>query len=62
MWSAWNVGSQADAQQPDLINHSGLVYGIGASGKLTTLYPGNFTPGQIVHDIPGSARELTAVA
>lgn len=53
VWSAWNVGSQADAQQPDLINHSGLVYGIAASGKLTTLYPGNFAPAQIVHDIPG---------
>ncbi len=53
VWSAWNVGSSRDAQQPDLINHSGLVYGIGASGKLTTLYPGNFAPSQIVHDIPG---------
>jgi protein SCO1/2 len=53
VWSAWNVGSEADAQQPDLINHSGLVYGIGASGKLITLYPGNFAPSQIVHDVPG---------
>ena len=53
VWAAWNVGSQRDAQQPDLINHSGLVYGIAASGKLTTLYPGNFTPSMIVHDIPG---------
>jgi cytochrome oxidase Cu insertion factor (SCO1/SenC/PrrC family) len=53
VWSAWNVGSQRDAQQPDLINHSGLVYGIGASGDLKTLYPGNFAPSQIVHDIPG---------
>jgi len=53
VWAHWNVGSARDAQQPDLINHSGLVYGIAASGKLTTLYPGNFTPPQIVHDIPG---------
>jgi len=53
VWSAWNVGSQRDAQQPDLINHSGLVYGVAASGKLTTLYPGNFSPSTIVHDIPG---------
>ncbi len=53
VWSAWNVGSQRDAQQPDLINHSGLVYGVAASGKLTTLYPGNFAPSDIVHDIPG---------
>jgi protein SCO1/2 len=53
VWTAWNVGSQRDAQQPDLINHSGLVFGIGASGKLTTLYPGNFKPSDIAHDIPG---------
>ncbi len=53
VWAAWSVGSERDAQQPDLINHSGLVYGISASGKLTTLYPGNFTPSMIVHDIPG---------
>ena len=53
VWAAWNVGSERDAQEPDLINHSGLVYGIAASGKLTTLYPGNFTPSMIVHDIPG---------
>jgi protein SCO1/2 len=53
VWTDWNVGSEADASQPDLINHSGLVYGVAASGKLITLYPGNFTPAQIVHDIPG---------
>jgi protein SCO1/2 len=53
VWTDWNVGSQADASQPDLINHSGLVYGIAASGKLKTLYPGNFKPSDIVHDIPG---------
>lgn len=53
VWKAWNVGSERDAQHPDEVNHSGLVYGISASGKLTTLYPGNFTPAMIVHDVPG---------
>jgi protein SCO1 len=53
VWAAWNVGSQRDAQNPDVINHSGLVFGIGASGKLVTVYPGNFSPPMIVHDIPG---------
>jgi len=52
VWAAWNVGSTRDTQQPDLVNHSGLVYGISASGKLTTLYPANFTPSEIVHDVP----------
>lgn len=50
VWSEWNVGSERDAQQPQLVNHSGLVYGISASGKLTTLYAANFKPSDIAHD------------
>ena len=52
VWKAWNVGSERDAQQPQLVNHSGLVYGVSASGKVTTLYPANFTPAEIAHDAP----------
>ena len=47
-----NVGDKCTANS-DCAGEQCLVYGIGASGKLTTLYPGNFTPSQIVHDIPG---------
>jgi len=46
------VGSQRDASNPEFVAHSGLVYGIAASGKVTTLYPANFRPSQIVHDVP----------
>jgi protein SCO1/2 len=52
VWSAWNVGSERDAKEPELVNHSGLVYGISASGKITTLYPANFKPSDIAHDVP----------
>jgi len=52
VWKAWNVGSERDAQQPQLVNHSGLVYGVSASGKVTTLYPANFVPKEIAHDVP----------
>jgi len=51
-WKAWGVGSEREAQQPQFINHSGLVYGVSASGKVTTLYAANFTPQEIVHDAP----------
>jgi protein SCO1 len=51
VWEAWKVGSQKDASNPQLVNHSALIYGISASGKLTTIYPANFEPGQIVHDV-----------
>ncbi len=52
VWKAWGVGSEQDAQQPQLVNHTGLVYGLSAQGKVTTLYAANFTPREIAHDAP----------
>ncbi len=57
VWASWNVGSEQDAQQPGLVNHTGLVYGISASGKITTLYAANFKPSDIAHDVPLLASE-----
>jgi len=51
VWKAWKVGSQQDASRPDLVNHSALIYGISASGRLYTIYPANFAPEQVVHDV-----------
>jgi protein SCO1/2 len=50
VWKAWNVGSQQDTSRPELVNHSALIYGIDASGKLRTIYPANFSPREITHD------------
>jgi protein SCO1/2 len=52
VWKAWGVGSERDAQQPQFINHSGLIYGITASGKRTTLYSASFKPADVAHDVP----------
>jgi protein SCO1/2 len=52
VWSAWNVGSQQDASNPEFVAHTALVYGVSASGKLMTIYPANFKPAEIVHDVP----------
>jgi protein SCO1/2 len=52
VWSAWGVGSERDAQQPQFINHSGLVYGVTASGKRLTVYASSFQPSEIAHDVP----------
>ncbi len=57
VWKAWGVGSEQDAQQPQFVNHTGLVYGVDASGKIATLYAANFTPREIVHDAPLLAAE-----
>jgi len=51
-WAAWSVGSQRNVGSPTLVAHSALVYGITASGRLTTIYPASFDPAQIVHDVP----------
>ncbi len=52
VWSAWNVGSQKDATNPEFVAHTALVYGVTASGKLLTIYPANFHPRDIAHDVP----------
>jgi protein SCO1/2 len=52
VWQAWNVGSQRDTADPNAVAHSALVYGVSAKGLLTTLYPANFKPADIVHDVP----------
>jgi protein SCO1/2 len=57
VWEAWNVGSTPDSVNPEFVAHSALVYGIGASGRLTTIYPENFQPAQIVHDLPKLLRD-----
>ncbi len=51
VWEAWKVGSERDASNPGLVNHSALIYGIGANGKIYTIYASNFLPSQIVHDV-----------
>src|SRR5438874_1410408 len=40
------------AKNPDAVEHSALIYGISGSGKITTVYPSNFKPSEIVHDVP----------
>jgi len=51
-WKAWGVGAERDAGNPDVIEHSGLVYGITGSGKRLTIYSANFKPAEIAHDVP----------
>jgi protein SCO1/2 len=52
VWKAWGVGSERDSGKPQFVNHSGLVYGVTASGKRLTIYASSFAPGEIAHDVP----------
>jgi len=59
VWHNWNIVSKSDPSRknPDAVEHSALIYGISGSGKITTLYPSNFKPQEIVHDVPLLASE-----
>lgn len=52
VWTDWGIVAKPAKAGRDLVEHSALVYGIAADGKITTLYPANFDPSQIVHDVP----------
>ena len=52
VWKDWNIRSRKDPKNPELLEHSAPIYGISGSGEITTLYPSNFKPQQIVHDVP----------
>ena len=56
-WKAWGIGARVNKKNPDLVEHSAEVVGVSGSGKVTTLYPANFKPQQIVHDVPLLASE-----
>src|SRR4051794_4408125 len=51
-WADWNIIAKPARSGRDQVEHSALIYGIGADGKLTTLYSANFKPAQVVHDVP----------
>jgi protein SCO1 len=51
VWKAWDVGITVDKQGLPT-GHSSIIYGITASGKMADVYPENFTPAQIIHDVP----------
>jgi len=55
VWKAWEVGVSVDTKHVT-IGHSAIVYGITASGRTAVVYPSNFSPAQIVHDVPLLAR------
>ena len=54
VWADWNIKPKNDPsnKNPDAVEHSALIYGISGTGDITTLYPANFKPDQIVHDVP----------
>lgn len=52
VWSAWGVSAKRVSSTPAAVEHSAMVFGIGAHGNVRTLYPANFKPQWIAHDVP----------
>lgn len=50
-WKAWDVAVSTGPNKLT-VGHSAIVYGITASGRMAVVYPSNFTPAQIIHDVP----------
>lgn len=51
VWRSWGISASKPTNQ-DQVNHTALVYGITGSGRVTTIYPANFTAADIAHDVP----------
>ena len=55
VWRRWHIGAPRPNGQ-DVVGHTALVYGISATGKIMTVYPANFAPAEVAHDVPILAR------
>ena len=56
VWADWQVGTNVPTDNPELIEHTALIYGITASGELATAYPVGFDPAAVARDLPLLAR------
>jgi len=52
VWKDWGIIAKPAKAGRDLVEHSALIYGIGADGRVRTLYAANFKPVELVHDVP----------
>jgi len=56
VWKSYGVEVQGTPDSRE-VGHSAFVYGITASGKRRALYPADFKPAWIIHDVPLLAAE-----
>jgi protein SCO1/2 len=51
VWKAYGVGVTASPDSRE-VDHTAAVYGITSGGRITALYPSDFKPAWIAHDVP----------
>ncbi len=56
VWANWQIARGVPKTDPELVEHSGLIYGVTGSGELATAYPVGFEAAAIVRDLPLLAK------
>ncbi len=56
VWAAWGVATDVPKDNPELIEHTALIYGINASGELVTAYPVGFEAETVARDLKRLAQ------
>ena len=56
VWADWQVATEVPKDNPELVEHSALIYGVAANGDLTTAYPVGFEPAGVTRDLPLLAK------
>jgi protein SCO1 len=56
VWADWGVATQVPRDDPELIEHTALTYGVNASGELVTAYPVGFDAAAVARELPRLAR------
>lgn len=54
-WARWGIAARANTDNPSLIEHSGVIWGVDAKGRRATFYPAS---GFDAADIEGDVRLL----
>jgi protein SCO1/2 len=52
VWADWQIARGVPKDDPELVEHSGLIYGVTSGGELATAYPVGFEAAAIVRDLP----------
>jgi protein SCO1/2 len=56
VWEAWQVAQSVPRDDPALIEHTSLIYGVNAAGELASAYPIGFAPEAVSRDLALLAR------
>lgn len=52
VWADWAIARDVPTSDPELVEHSGQIYGVTASGVRETIYPIDFPVADISADVP----------